>query len=709
MPQTAGPPATPVSTPVTRLRARLSLPPNQIAVGQSLRAVLALSVPLALLSAVGHPVAGLLWVVGALQVVLADGSGPYRDRLLSMLLVSFLVPEIYWLGTQTAAPWWAAAMLVFALSFLGGLMRAIGPRGALLGLVSTVSYLLGTLTAAPAMTALAHTGWFFVGCLWTFLLAVASWRLRPYLSLQRETGTALDSAARLLAAVSAGNEHPRDLERDARAAVETARAALDATRAMVPTNNTTLTRLFVVVRVASRLAAFAMGLTEIRTALATDPELRRDFDATVTSLAANVREAARALMESRAWRPTSGLAAARERLRNGAADHPDADQAQTAALGVLGKSGLYINELAEVCAFFAGPRRHDRWLPRLALRERLHEMGHLVMQQVADRTTLFRHALRLGVVAAVATAIELYWGFPHGMWLPLTVLVVMQPDFGATRGRALIRAAGTLAGVLIAAAVLALTSDDVILQAALALFVFLTTFMVRVSYGFFVACLTPLIIILLAMHAPGQGWHFAEQRILETLGGIALSIAGALLLWPDWISHRLPATFARSVMATGLYLEAVFQAAATGAGLTPQVAAARREAERAVADGELAFQTLVAEPGHRSRRARYRLFELQLARLLRYLGGLTARLDTGLEPVPGLGELGADGKARLTAAARALKNGTPVDVAREPLPVRLQAAPSDVRELAVAVNDAVDELVGALQDVPAGTPAEQQQ
>lgn len=692
--------------PAAWLRARLALPPNQIAVGQSVRAVLALSVPLAVLSALGHPTAGLLWVVGALQVVLADGSGPYRDRLLSIILVSFVVPEIYWLGTQTAAPWWAAGLLVFGLAFLGGLLRAIGPRGALLGLVVTVSYLMGTLTAAPPLTALGHTGWFFAGCVWTFLLALASWRLRPYLALQRETGSALDSAARLLASVATGDDPSRGLEREARAAVESARAALDATRAMVPANNATLTRLFVVVRIASRLAAFAMGLTEMRTALAADPALRRAFDATVSALAANVNEAARAVVESRAWRPARDLTVTRERLRDCAARHREADQAQAAGLRIFGKSGLYIDELAEVCAFFAGSGRYrDRWLPHLVLRGRLLEIGHLVARQVRDRSTLFRHALRLGTVAAVATAIELYWGFPHGMWLPLTVLVVMQPDFGATRGRALIRAAGTLAGVLIAAAILSLTSNAAALQAALAVFVFLTSFMVRVGYGFFVACLTPLIVILLAMHAPGQGWHFALERIAETIAGIVLSIAGAVLLWPDWVSHRLPATFARAVLATGLYLEAAFEAAAAGAGLTPQLAAARREAERAVADGELAFQTLVAEPGNRARRTRYRVLELQLGRLLRYLGGLAARLDAGVEAVPEMAGLGADDTARLRAAARALSRSAPIETVGEPLVAHLHEAPGDIRELAVAVNDAVTELVAALQEAPAADPA----
>ena len=529
--------------------------------------------------------------------------------------------------------------------------------------------------------------------------SLAAWRLRPYLALQRETGAALDAAARMLAAVSGGHGDLREQERDARAAVENARNALDATRSMVPANNKTLVQLFVVVRIASRLAVFASGLAEIRSRLA-DEKLSTALDATINALARNAREAGRALIESRAWHADQDFDAARNRLRECAASRTAADQARSAALSVLGKSRLYVNELAAVCEFFTSTRsRQDRWLPRLALRERLKEMAVAVGHQFRWRTTLFRHALRLGVVTALATGIELLWRFPHGMWLPMTVLVVMQPDFGATRGRALIRAAGTLAGVLVAAAILSLTDDAVVWQIALAILVFLTAFSVRISYGFFVACLTPMIIILLALHAPGQGWHFALQRIGETLGGIALAIAGALVLWPDWISHRLPATFARSVAATGGYLQAVFDAAAEGTGLTPGVTAAQRDAQRALGDSELAFQTLLAEPGHRAQRPRFRHLELQLGRLSRYLCALAARLDAGLQALPDMAGLGAAEARRLAAIADGLGSGTDRQPPGTAPTINLDTAPEDIHELVVAVDDAVSEIL-ATRNMP---------
>ncbi|MGH8225498.1 MAG: hypothetical protein ACRER1_05035, partial [Gammaproteobacteria bacterium] len=149
-----------------RLRKRLAFPPNQIAVGLALRAVLAVALPIAVFRFVGLPFAGLFFSIGALQIAISDSGGPYRDRLFSISLLCLTLPEIYLLGTQIGAVWWAAALAMLALAFLGGLLRALGTMGLPLGMVMGASFLMGTITQASASAALAQTGWFLAGCVW---------------------------------------------------------------------------------------------------------------------------------------------------------------------------------------------------------------------------------------------------------------------------------------------------------------------------------------------------------------------------------------------------------------------------------------------------------------------------------------------------------------------------------------------------------------
>jgi uncharacterized membrane protein YccC len=65
-----------------------------------------------------------------------------------------------------------------------------------------------------------------------------------------------------------------------------------------------------------------------------------------------------------------------------------------------------------------------------------------------------RHALRFAVVSGVAVMI--FWVFPppFGYWIPLTVTVVLKPYAGTTLDRTLQRIVGTVAGILLAAALM---------------------------------------------------------------------------------------------------------------------------------------------------------------------------------------------------------------------------------------------------------------
>jgi len=65
-----------------------------------------------------------------------------------------------------------------------------------------------------------------------------------------------------------------------------------------------------------------------------------------------------------------------------------------------------------------------------------------------------RHAIRLAVAVAVAIELSRLVGFRHDYWVPLTVVIVPQPDLGATFSRGVRRFAGTLVGVGVVTVVL---------------------------------------------------------------------------------------------------------------------------------------------------------------------------------------------------------------------------------------------------------------
>jgi uncharacterized membrane protein YccC len=62
-------------------------------------------------------------------------------------------------------------------------------------------------------------------------------------------------------------------------------------------------------------------------------------------------------------------------------------------------------------------------------------------------STTFRHALRLSVYATASDALGRWLGRNRPYWLPLTVAVVLKPDFSSTYSRGVLQRAGTFAGL----------------------------------------------------------------------------------------------------------------------------------------------------------------------------------------------------------------------------------------------------------------------
>jgi uncharacterized membrane protein YccC len=69
-------------------------------------------------------------------------------------------------------------------------------------------------------------------------------------------------------------------------------------------------------------------------------------------------------------------------------------------------------------------------------------------------SVLIRYSLRMAVVTMLAVAAYKYFGIPRGYWIAFTTIVVLQPDYGSTRARAGQRSLGTVAGSLLASALL---------------------------------------------------------------------------------------------------------------------------------------------------------------------------------------------------------------------------------------------------------------
>src|SRR5262249_4072701 len=112
-------------------------------------------------------------------------------------------------------------------------------------------------------------------------------------------------------------------------------------------------------------------------------------------------------------------------------------------------------------------------------------------------SSAFRHGLRLAVCVAVGELLarELHLRRPY--WLPMTISLVLEPDFTTTLTRGLVRRAGTLAGLAGATALFhAITPTHAVEITLMAVFVFLLRTYGLANYGILTMSVTGYIVVL---------------------------------------------------------------------------------------------------------------------------------------------------------------------------------------------------------------------
>ena len=576
-------------------RAWLDSSPNRIALSTAARGTIAAATPLALLPPLGLGELAYPAVLGALATSMVNVGGPYGSRLAVMLVQALGGPCLLLLATTTVASPWAAALAMAAIGIGCGMIRALGPGGAALGINMAVAFLVGLQIGEVGGLASRWAEGYAGGGLWTVLVAFAFWQLRPYRRLEQEVASLWQVVAALVAATRTAGEagstpHSEQAIAAAHAAVrdavERAREALGEVRAGIAGPGTTIAQLAVLVNAASRVAAAAVTLGEVAALPGT---ARRAAEA---ELERACRDVARILLTGsgasslalpRRLPPPEGGAAARQ-----------------ADLLAWAQVLRHFDNAGEALRLLFGQPRRLGDLLRLPFAHR-RPRGAVISAlraNLSPRSAIFRHAFRVAVVTALDTAAILRFHLPHGIWLPLTSLVILQPDYAGTLTRALQRSAGTIAGAVVAGALLAYVHGGAGYDAAIGLLVFATFLLIRRRYGYAITFLTPLIILLIGMSSANP-WIDLADRVAYTVGGAVLALGAGYLLWPQWEREQLRDRLARAIRADRDYLAAVLAALAKREAAPAGLGLLRRQAELAVANADAGFQRMLGEPARR--------------------------------------------------------------------------------------------------------------
>src|SRR5258708_31676262 len=168
----------------------------------------------------------------------------------------------------------------------------------------------------------------------------------------------------------------------------------------------------------------------------------------------------------------------------------------------------------------------------------------------------FRHALRLGFTATLGQTIATILQLPRGYWIPVVILFILNPNFGGTLQRAVLRLTGTVLGGLIAAAFSLTIQEEVILMAILPLLAFAALSVRPINYGLYTLALTPMIMVMLDVGHTAN-WETSFLRVLHTFIGGIIAVVGGYLFFPIWEKQKLPGELDAVVKANADFLRAI--------------------------------------------------------------------------------------------------------------------------------------------------------
>jgi hypothetical protein len=142
----------------------------------------------------------------------------------------------------------------------------------------------------------------------------------------------------------------------------------------------------------------------------------------------------------------------------------------------------------------------------------------------------WRHAIVLGVLSAAA----MYWALSndvsHGYWIAITLVVALRP---LPEQRAHIlrdRLLGTLAGALLAFAVIVTLPTVAAALVAAVCLVLLATYSLGGSYFMQTLFLTPMLLIFATLGDEDKGITYTSERVFFTIVGVVLGALAALAL-----------------------------------------------------------------------------------------------------------------------------------------------------------------------------------
>jgi len=631
---------------------------NRIEAYRGVRAGIALAVPTLVGRAAGYPETGFYIGLTGVFFILGAVGGPYGTRAKTAIATLVGGTVAIGLGTLVSAIAAVKLLATFLWMFAVGYAAIYGHPGVMAGIVSGILFLFtihlppGDLAVAAERSAIG-----FAGGIWAIALWLILWPLRPYLPLKKAISRCYGAIADYVQFVL--NHSPGDELRGVAQWRETLQIAKDAyilNRRGRRGNSAIGQAAVMLIQDAERLMTSVSALIEVAAINRDNPQQMTVgvlVDNALEKIASNLRN----LVKLTRHQPAQ-IDGDRLRQISQALNQQKDLQQRTIGDRVEAYSGLIaVDRLVNIlnrtiCLLDRSAHILREMKPTAGEEPAESSPGETVLleptktppfEPLRDNFTFnsayFRHGIRLAVATSAGVAVATWEAIPHGFWISLTVLLVLQPDFGSTYRRFFHRILGTILGALLTPFLTVAIAQTYILEAIAVVSVSVAFSLLRFNYGLAVFFITVYAVLLEQLRSP-ESVGAATVRVAATLIGSGLAFAAAFFLFRDREERRFLAAVATAIAASRHYFQTVMNSYFGDQEIDPdEIARCRHQNRLAQFNAQVSLQKLLDDPQTSQNQIEMGvILMLNLTRFSRAIGVLIDHLNhfTGTDPHPEL-------------------------------------------------------------------------
>ncbi len=575
-------------------------------------------------------VLGITASLGAICVGLADSPGKFSHKikgLLFALALTFITT--IWVSSMHEYKM-VFTISVLSISFLGSYISLYGNRGAVVG----TSILLAMSFASAnvfyyqqhKINPLFWTSILMIGGIWYILLSSFLWRLSPYKTAQlavinsyKTTATFIRQKAKLFDSTLTSEDFERLTEAlikqqsEMHHAIDIARDELFTRRSTLQ-GTTRMGRLLVlwhqkIVNIGEAASAIHQDYGNIRESFG-DTEITNLLNKLFNNIASEIEQLSELILNDDVKKKqlvslADDIKAIRKEIND--VKNKNWDKIPLVSFVVVKNILRNMSYITSELNFMEEVRTEEK-PPRSQLsRNQLSKFADGNIYRISSLRTnfspespYFRHAIRLTIAVALGLIFTDFVKISQAHWILLTIVVIMKPDFGATKLRSLQRVAGTILGGLVAIGIIKLVDDQRIILALLFIFSFITYSFISVNYAIGVIFITPYALLLFDL-IDASNLNLAGIRMLDTFVGGSIVYITNMIIPPLWQYQKMPPLMENMLNTAIKYFSEVMKGYTSDQFSEFHYKMARKDATLALTNLSQSFQAMLNEPSQKQK------------------------------------------------------------------------------------------------------------